>query len=652
MRESSPWAGGAVLALGFVVFAAPAAAWQTEWQTTLGGSGDSGAACLALTSDGNVVTAGSLSVQGDPAFGVALLDGGTGNELWRYTSDGGGAVDVTVVGDQAIAAGRLETAAIGVAVAIDTDTGVPVSESRQYMSRNAGDMIWGSDAGPTPGSGGGVDVVTAGQVTASSAFATRQFHVDLRRSTTVIWERYIAPFEALPYHGPGAARDVVLHPGGDVIAIGEVHEIDTAHNRFTDGGRHIAVVRLARETGAVVWQHVVTEYSAAYRVALDSAGDVVVAGHIAVGSTENHPDFWPRDMIVLKLDSDDGAELWRTTIDSGVGGPIDSAYTVAIDADDNVIAAGRLQTAIIDPYWDVLFNGGVHEMSIIKLAGSDGAEIWRRLIPNTVTSAGNPLVAGVYGRAESIAVSSDGSVVAAGTVDGDPIGAGPTGYLGTFTVVRLDGDDGDVQWLQPLLNGNARAVAIDDDDAILAAGRQYQYDEGDNDKHDLVVVKFSDLIGGASLDLRDSTTPQRRRLDLKSKDRMLHAPVAGSVADPSRAGARLIVTDLTTGDATTYDLPKQYWSARGRGYKYLDRSGAGPCAKLTLRQGRLLKLKCRGAGIDTSPARGNGSRIAVKLELGPTNTVRYCMEFGDNASTDQPGNFEADGESAPSQCSP
>src|SRR5512139_32719 len=105
MRESSLRVRGAAVTLGLAVFVTSASAWQTEWQTTIGGSGDSGAACLALTPDGHVVTGGSISVQGDPFFGVALLDGGTGNEVWRYTSSRGGVVDVTVVGNQAIAAG-------------------------------------------------------------------------------------------------------------------------------------------------------------------------------------------------------------------------------------------------------------------------------------------------------------------------------------------------------------------------------------------------------------------------------------------------------------------------------------------------------------------------------------------------------------------
>jgi hypothetical protein len=152
------------------------------------------------------------------------------------------------------------------------------------------------------------------------------------------------------------------------------------------------------------------------------------------------------------------------------------------------------------------------------------------------------------------------------------------------------------------------------------------------------------------MDLFDPGDPSARRLTLSSKDALLNPPRAGSPADPSLSGARLVVRDLTSGAETIYDLPASYWRVAGRGYKYVDvLRAAGPCGKVKMKHGRL-KVKCKGAGVDTSPAHGGGSQIAFRLELGPPQAARYCLEFGGTVLVDDPGRFKALESPAPATC--
>ena len=66
--------------------------------------------------------------------------------------------------------------------------------------------------------------------------------------------------------------------------------------------------------------------------------DVIVGGAIASTLDAIVAD----DLLVLKLAGTDGAEQWRRMIDGGAGSPHDLALDVAADAAGDVIVAGRV----------------------------------------------------------------------------------------------------------------------------------------------------------------------------------------------------------------------------------------------------------------------------------------------------------------------
>ncbi|TLY21180.1 MAG: hypothetical protein E6K68_06830, partial [Nitrospirae bacterium] len=122
------------------------------------------------------------------------------------------------------------------------------------------------------------------------------------------------------------------------------------------------------------------------------------------------------DILVVKMDSASGAELWRqvltgTSNDQDPTDWEDVAYAVAIDGAGNVVVGGRIMYTAV----------------VVKLEGATGAELWRRFITGS---------AGGRNRISGVAVDGSGHVVAAGkTFNTDP----NAGRYGDFSVVKLDG---------------------------------------------------------------------------------------------------------------------------------------------------------------------------------------------------------------------
>ena len=67
-----------------------------------------------------------------------------------------------------------------------------------------------------------------------------------------------------------------------------------------------------------------------------------------------------------------------------------------------------------------------------------------------------------------------------------------------------------------------------------------------------------------------------------------------------------------------------------------------------MQRGRALKARCRGAALNV-PGTAPGE-LAVRLELGPPRTSRYCMQFGGTVRTNAAGRFEAKGAPRPARC--
>ena len=127
----------------------------------------------------------------------------------------------------------------------------------------------------------------------------------------------------------------------------------------------------------------------ALSMAVDHEGNVLAAGVISNTGTGG-------DFAVVKF-APDGTLLWQQTL-NGTANAADSANSVVVDHEGNVLAAG------------VISNTGTGgDFTVAKFAG-DGTLLWRRTLNGTANTANTA------DSANSVVVDHEGNVFAAGTI--------------------------------------------------------------------------------------------------------------------------------------------------------------------------------------------------------------------------------------------
>ena len=138
--------------------------------------------------------------------------------------------------------------------------------------------------------------------------------------------------------------------------------VDAAGDAYVAGelDLYFSVVKFSGADGSETWRAEIDGTNTTFRIpqlaqslALDASGNVIAAGHVNNAGTA-------RDFAVVKLDAATGAELWRLTLDGGDGSP-DIAYDVAVDASNDVIAAGKLELL-----------GSDDDFTVVKIDGATG----------------------------------------------------------------------------------------------------------------------------------------------------------------------------------------------------------------------------------------------------------------------------------------
>jgi hypothetical protein len=148
-------------------------------------------------------------------------------------------------------------------------------------------------------------------------------------------------------------------------------------------------------------------------VTVDAAGDAVAAGW-----TENRGS--GLDVTVAKVAGASGAEVWRMALD-GAAHRDDQAFAVSVDGVGDVLTAGV--TSQSD-------TGG--DFTVVKVAGANGAEVWRASLDGT--GAGTD-------QANAVTVDGKGDVLAAGWTSPTSPRLLPR-MEASFTVVKRRGTDG------------------------------------------------------------------------------------------------------------------------------------------------------------------------------------------------------------------
>ena len=196
--------------------------------------------------------------------------------------------------------------------------------------------------------------------------------------------------------------------------------------------------------GTLLWQQTLNGtanfFDVALSVAVDNQGNVLAAGYTDNTGTG-------RDFTVAKF-ARDGTLLWEQAL-NGSANDADEAYSVAVDNQGNVLAAGYTR------------NTGTGEDFTVAKFARDGTLLWQQTLNGTANAIDVAL---------SVAVDNQGNVLAAGQVSNTRTS---TYFFTDFTVAKFAGD-GTLLWQQTLNAANAfdgaLSVAVDNQGNVLAAG--------------------------------------------------------------------------------------------------------------------------------------------------------------------------------------
>jgi outer membrane protein assembly factor BamB len=481
-------------------------------------------------------------------------------------------------------------------------------------------------------------------------------------------------------------RLALLQDGDPVVAVDD--EIGIHVHRFDAGA------------GATVWQILVadTHFGWPRGVAVDASGDVFVAA-AAVLDSVGEPAF-----LVVKLDGDDGAELWRYVIPE-LG--VDDVRADAVEPlpSGDVLAAG--------------FAGG--DVHVVKLAGADGTELWHYTTPTpqpdglgadysalVAAPGGDAFVAMTGSRLEVLRIDgTDGTETwryetAETSAEFPTVAIAPDGDVvasGGYRLVKLAAADGSQIWNIQMGSG-ARPLVNEEGDVLihyggriakheaatgaLLAGETFVPPIGDmftvpfgahiddwagfvglqvvgvgqvnwnSPGRAFAAVAFGDRLSGVKLLIKDPGDPSVRRFRLVSKDRAFMTPAPEDASAPTAAGATLEISNPVSGELASIPLPAAGWTVRppstigGTLYKYLDRALAnGPCKVVVLKGNRVLKAKCDGAQLAFTLDEATQGTIDVRLVL--AGGFARCLSFG-GPVRDEPGTFIAKNAPAPATC--
>lgn len=553
--------------------------------------GDS-ALAVVVDAAGDVFAGGQLANNDTNSDLVVLkFDGTSGTEVWRREIDGGqsgfdSVHALALAGADVVAAGNLHTSSEPDFAVLKFDGSTGEELWRQLLPDGLARAVAVDDAG---------DVLAVGRAQGSTGwtFVVVKYH---GATGAELWRSDV---ESVGVHD--GAVSVSVSAGGDVVASGVAPG--------EDGFRDFFVVALDGATGTELWRQRLSggesQHGSASRVRFDPSGDVFAIGHVASSRA-----------FVLKFDGDDGSELWRTQVGLSIPGE-HHLEDLLVDGAGSVWAAGRLgphfgvvklegSTGIedwatevatgevgtaaaidLDPAGNPIATGAVRQagtnwLSVAKLDGVTGAELWRQQIRDPKFGPKSP---------EDIAVDPHGDPIAVGASGNPPKSST------VFEVVKLDG-----------VTGSTCGLA----------------------------AKFIAFI---------DPTPEKRRVQFLVKDELVMIGWGGSSSDPRQTGATLTLHNPTTSETAEIPLPAAHWTGLGnppgkKGYRFRAPVGANPC-KVIINPAKFLRATCsskRGPLPFTLDEPSQG-RIAISFQAGATAPL--CAEFGGSTLIDVPGFFKA-----------
>lgn len=268
--------------------------------------------------------------------------------------------------------------------------------------------------------------------------------------------------------------------------------------------------------GAKIWSILMGSSSTsapdyAYAVVTDSTNNVFLAG-AAYSNFDGHASKGSYDAVLVKFNNN-GVKKWSKQI--GTSGS-DGWYSLAADADDNIVAAGHASGDL-----DGTTNSGGRDAFLAKFT-NDGVNLWSRQF-------GSPAEERIYG------VASDGNndIIAVGYTEGGLFGNTNAGMSDIF--VAKFGANGTLLWYRQFGSDEQdqpNGVAVGSDNSVYVVG----YSSGDLDGFfniglsDVVVFKL-DKDGNKLWTRKPVATVQSDTANALAVDRNDFVYVGGSTND-------------------------------------------------------------------------------------------------------------------------
>lgn len=217
----------------------------------------------------------------------------------------------------------------------------PVTGVKQWQQTFNG-AANGHDEGRAIAVDGNGDVVITGYTTNSSTDTDAYVAKYAGADGTLLWQKI--------YAGAGGSYD-----GGNIVAVDAANNVAVAGYGTATSGAALDILA-ARYTvaGATIFERLVdggaNREDVAYGVAVDTAGNLAVAGYAGSVSTG-------KDFRILHLAAGSGSTNWQYT-KSGSSSTDDLAYDVTFDASNQVVATGTVRSINYDFYTVKVSSGG------------------------------------------------------------------------------------------------------------------------------------------------------------------------------------------------------------------------------------------------------------------------------------------------------
>jgi uncharacterized delta-60 repeat protein len=204
-------------------------------------------------------------------------------------------------------------------------------------------------------------------------------------------------------------------------------------------------------------------------VALQADGKIVVAGQAFVSDVDDDRDFaLARYNTDGSLDATFGGGAGKLTTDLGLG-EFDAALAVAIQGDGKIVAAGYVTKNFFDPAYP-------SDFAVARFNADGSADLDFGTGGNVITDFD-----GEADTAHGVVIQGDGKIVAAGESSSTTCRPSANQGCDDFAVARYNTDgsldptfDGDGKVTTGIgINDGARAVAIQGDGKIVAAGQSF-----------------------------------------------------------------------------------------------------------------------------------------------------------------------------------